>query len=132
MVTDQIADLLTRIRNAQRVGHPSVTIPSSRTKERILEVLHSEGYVERFERIDEENGKATLKVALKYDSIGQPVIRELNRLSSPGCRKYVGKSDIKSYRHGLGTVVISTSKGMLSDRDARAQGIGGELICAVF
>ena len=132
MVTDQIADLLTRIRNAQRVGHPTAAVPASRTKERILEVLQAEGYIEGFERVDEEGGKANIKITLRYDTRGEPVIREIKRLSSPGCRKYVGKDAISSYRHGLGTVLISTSKGMLTDKEAKLQGVGGELVCSVF
>jgi small subunit ribosomal protein S8 len=132
MVTDQIADLLTRIRNAQSVGHPTVGMPASKTKVRILEVLKQEGYIEEFERTDEGDGKASLKVVLKYSVRGEPVIKQITRLSSPGCRKYIRKGDIGLYKHGLGTVIISTSKGMLSDRDARLQGVGGELVCSVF
>ncbi|MCL4142981.1 UNVERIFIED_CONTAM: hypothetical protein GTU68_047077 [Idotea baltica] len=107
MVTDQIADLLTRIRNAQRVGHPGISVPASTTKVRILEVLIAEGYLESFEKIDEGKGKATLNVKLSYDSRGEPVIREIKRLSSPGCRKYVGKDNIESLSPMVGKSVIS-------------------------
>ena len=132
MVTDQIADLLTRIRNAQRAGHPSVLLPASRTKESVLSVLCTEGYVESFERIEESGNKAKLKVLLRYTERGEPAIKEIRRLSKPGRRRYVGRGDIPRFKGGLGTVVVSTPKGMLADRDARREGIGGELVCAVF
>lgn len=131
MVTDQIADLLTRIRNAQRVGHLTVAAPASSTKTRILDVLVQEGYIEKYD-VSEVDGKRTLNISLKYSMQGEPVIKEITRISSPGCRKYVRKRDIGLFKHGLGTVIVSTSKGMLSDREARLQGVGGELICSVF
>jgi small subunit ribosomal protein S8 len=132
MITDQIADLLTQIRNAQRVGHPSVSVPASGTKQKILTVLQSEGYIDRYERIEEEKGKARLKIYLRYSVDGRPAIKEIKRLSKPGKRLYVVKEKIPVYKEGLGVVVVSTSRGMLSDRDARRLGVGGELICSVF
>ena len=132
MVTDQIADLLTRVRNAQRAGHPSVYVPASGTKERILNLLVAEGYIANVERLEREEGKPEFKVYLRYDNRGEPVIREINRLSRPGRRLYVQKDDIPRNRGGLGVVILSTSKGVLSDRDARKEGVGGELICSVF
>lgn len=132
MVTDQIADLLTRIRNGQQVGHPSVTLPASTVKRSILKVLVDEGYLEGFEDAEDSNGKPALKAHLRYDSRGEPVIRELNRLSRPGRRWYVNKDDIPMFRSGLGTVVISTPRGVLCDREARKLGVGGELMCEVF
>ena len=132
MVTDQIADLLTRIRNAQRAGHPAVGMPASRAKERILNLLCEEGFLHRVEKTEDLAGKPQLKVFLKYDDRGGPVIREIQRISRPGRRIYVAKGEIPRNRGGLGLVIVSTSKGMLSDRRARAEGVGGELVCSVF
>lgn len=132
MVTDQIADLLTRIRNAQRVGHPVVVVPASKTKERILKLLEEEGFLTRVVADKDENDKPVLKASLKYDSKGAPVIRGIKRISSPGKRQYVKCDEIPHVRGGLGVVVVSTSKGMLSDRQARKEGVGGELVCSVY
>lgn len=132
MVTDQIGDLLTRIRNAQGAGHPSVNVPASKTKAQILEVLQDEGYIASYQTVKNEDGKPQLKVMLRYDTNGVAVIRELKRISRPGKRQYVSTSDIPWVKGGLGVVVISTSKGMMSDRTARKEGHGGELICSVF
>ena len=132
MVTDQIADLLTRIRNAQGAGHPTVMIPASTAKASILTLLREEGYVGEYEDTVDDGDKPALKVALKYAVDGAPAIKELKRLSTPGRRVYVGKDDIPRCRGGLGLVVVSTPKGMLSDREARRNGVGGELICSVF
>lgn len=132
MVTDQIADLLTRIRNAQGVSHPSVYVPASTVKESILKVLQDEGYIASYEKAEDENKKPVLKVHLRYTATGNPVIREIKRLSKPGRRAYVSKDEIPVNRGGLGTVIVSTSKGVISDKAAREQGIGGELICSVF
>jgi len=132
MVTDQIADLLTRIRNALDANHPSVKVPASSAKRNIIELLVSEGYVASYETIDEGNNKSSFKVMLRYDQRGAPVIKEIKRMSSPGRRWYVNKEEIPRNRGGLGTVVVSTSKGLLTDAQAREQGIGGEVICSVF
>ena len=132
MVTDQISDLLTRIRNAQGVKHPSVVVPASKAKASVLEVLQSEGYIAGFELQEDENKKPILNVQLRYTETGLPVIKEIKRLSKPGRRLYVAKEKIPVNRGGLGTVIVSTSKGVLSDRVAREQGVGGELICSVF
>lgn len=132
MVTDQIGDLLTRIRNAQDAGHPTVAIPASTTKERLLKVLQEEGYIDGYESTKDKNDKPSLKVVLRYTNNGEPVIREIKRLSRPGKRVYVPKDRIPVLRGGLGLVVVSTPRGMLSDRSARKEGIGGELICSVF
>ncbi len=131
MVTDQIADMLTRIRNAQMAGHPSVIIPKSGEKENIANVLLKEGYIEGVETIDND-GKPVIKLSLRYDDNNQPIIKELTRLSSSGRRVYVGKEDIPQNRNGLGVVIVSTSKGVLSDLEARQLGVGGELLCSVF
>ncbi len=132
MNTDPIADLLTRIRNATASGHPTVSVPASKTKEQILHVLKDEGYIDMFEIVEKEAGKKNLKIFLKYDTHGKPVIREIKRISSPGRRVHVATAEIPVTKGGLGLVVVSTSSGMLSDREARRQGVGGELICSVF
>ncbi len=132
MVTDQIADLLTRIRNAQRVGHPVVTVPASRSKERILKLLEAEGFLARVVSDTDDNNKPILRASLKYDQRGKPVIRGIERISSPGKRQYVRCEEIPRIRGGLGVVIVSTSKGMLSDREARKEGVGGELVCSVY
>ena len=132
MVTDQIADLLTRIRNASSAGHLSVRIPASNSKERVIKVLIDEGYLASVERTEDENAKPQLKVQLRYDNRGEPVIREIKRISTPGRRVYVGKEDIPRNRGGLGVLVVSTSLGVMADSEARKQGVGGELVCSVF
>ena len=131
MNTDPIADLLTRIRNAQKAGHPTVVVPASKTKEQILNVLQEEGYIERI--VDEKDGaKKFYRVFLRYDSYGAPVIKEVRRLSKSGRRQYVTVEKIPFYRSGLGTIVVSTSKGMMTGQEAKRQHVGGELICAIF
>lgn len=132
MITDQIADLLTRIRNAQRAGHPAVNMPASKKKESLLKLLVDEGYIAGIEQGEDANGKPQIKVYLRYDVHGQPVIREIQRISRPGKRIYVAKDEVPRNKSGLGLVVVSTSKGLLSDQQARKQGLGGELICSVF
>ena len=132
MVTDQIADLLTRIRNALLAGHPVAYSPASTKKERILDLLTAEGYIAGFEKGEDANGKPQLAIKLRYDKRGAPVIRELKRISKPGKRIYVGKDEVPRNRGGLGMLVVSTSKGVVSDKEARKEGVGGELICSVF
>lgn len=125
---DPISDMLTRIRNAQRANKASVTMPSSKLKVAIAEVLKSEGYVEDFAVSAE--AKPTLEIQLKYYA-GRPVIERIQRVSRPGLRVYKGSSDIPSVMNGLGVVIVSTSKGVMTDRKARANGVGGELLCVV-
>ncbi len=132
MVTDQIADLLTRIRNAQTAGHPAVSIPASKNKERILKVLADEGFIASFEVLKDAKNMAFIKVYLRYQENNVPVIKEINRISRPGKRVYVAQDDIPSFKGGLGVVIVSTSQGMLSGKEAVKQGLGGELICSVF
>lgn len=132
MSTDQISDLLTRVRNAQTAGHPSATVPGSKTKERILKVLAEEGYIDRFEVFSDSEDKGLIKIYLRYSVEGRPAIKEISRISTPGRRRYVPVSRIPVFREGLGLIVVSTSKGMLSDREARKLGVGGELVCSVF
>jgi small subunit ribosomal protein S8 len=130
-VTDPIADYLTRIRNAQMAGHRIVEIPASRIKKAITEILYDQGYILKyqFEDVSEKFIQGGIKIALKYDpTTKQPVIRELVRVSRPGLRKFSGSNDIPRVINGLGTMVISTSKGVMTDKKARELNVGGELL----
>jgi len=127
---DPLADMLTRIRNAQMAGKTSVDMPGSKLKTAVAKVLEEEGYVAGFEaRV--EGVKPRLRVDLKYYQ-GKPVIAEIDRASRPSLRQYVGKEDMPSVRGGLGVAIVSTSKGVMTDRAARAAGVGGEVLCTVF
>lgn len=126
---DPLADMLTRIRNAQMVGKKSVAMPASKLKASVAKVLTDEGYVAGY-AVSEE-AKPQLTVELKYFE-GRPVIAELGRVSRPGLRNYVGKDELPQVRGGLGIAVVSTSRGVMTDRAARAAGIGGEVLCTVF
>ncbi len=126
---DPIADMLTRIRNGQRAGKQSVFMPSSKLKEAIAKVLKEEGYIESY-TVENRESKPTLTVELKYYA-GEPVIELIKRVSRPGLRVYRGTKDIPSVMNGLGIVIMSTSQGVMTDRKARANDIGGELLCIV-
>jgi small subunit ribosomal protein S8 len=126
---DPVSDLLTRIRNAQRASHAEVSMPSSRTKVAICKVLQDEGFIESFGV--EATAKPTLNVQLRYHN-GAPVIEEISRISRPGLRVYKACDELPKVRGGLGVAIVSTSKGLLTDRAARAAGIGGEVLCTVF
>ena len=126
---DPLADMLTRIRNAQVAGINEVTMPSSKTKVSVAEVLVEEGYIDGCSVSGES--KPELSIVLRYHR-GKPVIAEIKRMSRPGLRQYRGKDDIPSVRGGLGVVILSTNKGVMTDRAARAAGVGGELLCSVF
>ncbi|GLR25572.1 MULTISPECIES: 30S ribosomal protein S8 [Limnobacter] len=128
-MSDPIADMLTRIRNAQGVEKTSVQMPSSKLKVAIAQVLKDEGYIENFSVIGEA-AKPVLSVELKYYA-GRPVIEKIERVSKPGLRIYKGKNDIPQVMNGLGVAIVSTSKGLMTDRKARSTGIGGEVICYV-
>jgi small subunit ribosomal protein S8 len=128
-MTDPIADFLTRIRNGQSSGKPEVYVPASKVKLSIAKVLKDEGYIEDFSAIEHE-GKPTLAVQLKYYQ-GRPVIDRLERVSRPGLRVYKGKDELPSILGGLGVAIVSTSQGVMTDRQARASGHGGEVICIV-
>jgi small subunit ribosomal protein S8 len=128
-MSDPIADMLTRIRNAQGVQKTTVAMPSSKVKVAIANVLKDEGYIEDF-AVAESDGKAELKIGLKYYA-GRPVIERLERVSRPGLRIYKGKNDIPTVMNGLGVAIVSTPKGVMTDRKARATGVGGEVICYV-
>lgn len=127
---DPVADMLTRIRNGQMAEKKSVTMPSSTLKVAILKVLQEEGYIAGFD-VKSENGKSTVTVELKYFN-GKPVIETVKRISTPGLRIYKAANDLPKVNGGLGVSIVSTSKGVMTDRAARAQGIGGEVICNVF
>ena len=129
MMTDPIADLLTRIRNGQSANKMEVSMPSSTLKCAIAQVLKDEGYINDFSTADED-GKVVLTVTLKYHN-GTPVIEMIQRSSRPGLRLYKGKDDIPRIQNGLGVAIVSTSKGVMSDRQARAAGEGGEILCVV-
>jgi small subunit ribosomal protein S8 len=126
---DPIADMLTRIRNAQLVGHTEVTMPASGLKSAIAKVLKDEGYIEDF-ALRENGAKKELAIGLKYYA-GRPVIERLERVSKPGLRVYKGRDDIPRVMNGLGVAILSTSRGVMTDRKARADGVGGEVLCIV-
>ena len=126
---DPIADMLTRIRNAQARSKKEVNIPSSKVKAAIAGILKEEGYITDF-RLSEEGNKTILTIELKYFE-GKPVIEMLRRASRPSLRRYSGKDDLPKVMNGLGTAIISTNKGVMTDRTARAQGVGGEVLCFV-
>jgi small subunit ribosomal protein S8 len=127
---DPLADMLTRIRNAQMAGKTAVQMPSSNLKVSVAKVLEDEGYIAS-SRVDANDGKAQLTVELKYYQ-GKPVIAEIHRVSRPGLRSYAGKDELPSVRAGLGIAIVSTSNGVMTDRAARAAGVGGEVLCTVF
>ena len=128
---DPIGDMITRIRNAQMRMLENVKIPGSKFRERILEVLKNEGYIAGYKILSDSSNKGKLHVDLKYNN-GIPVIREINRVSKPGRRVYSRATSIPRVHNGLGLAIVSTSKGIMSDHDARNQKIGGEIICRVF
>ena len=131
MVTDPIADFLTRIRNAQMAGHRMVEIPASNLKKRMTEILYNQGYVLKY-KFEEDNKQGVIKIALKYDeNTKQPAIRTLERISRPGLRQYAKPAEIKRVINGLGIAILSTSKGVLTDKQAKANNVGGEVLCAI-
>ena len=130
-MTDPIADMLTRIRNANAVGHEKVDIPSSKLKVGIAEVLKREGYIEGFEVL-EDSKQNVLRMTLRYGPDGEKVINVIRRASRPGCRRYAGVEEVKPVLASVGVAIYSTSKGVLSDRECRAQNVGGEHLCTVY
>jgi small subunit ribosomal protein S8 len=128
-MSDPIADLLTRIRNAQMVAKANVLVPSSNVKVAIAQVRKDEGYIDGFQ-VKTEDGKAVLEIALKY-SAGRPVIARIERVSRPGLRVYKGRDAIPQVQNGLGVAIVTTPQGVMTDRKARAAGIGGEVLCYV-
>jgi small subunit ribosomal protein S8 len=128
-MSDPIADMLTRIRNAQRAEKPSVAMPASKVKSAIAQVLKDEGYVEDF-AVRELEGRPTLEISLKYYA-GKPVIEKIERVSRPGLRIYRPTDDLPKVMNGLGVAIVSTSRGVMTDRKARGLGVGGEVLCVV-
>lgn len=128
-MSDPISDMLTRIRNAQMAEKPNVSMPSSKLKVSIAKVLLDEGYIETF-KVAGSEAKPTLEIELKYYA-GRPVIEKIERVSRPGLRSYKGHAELPSVMNGLGVAIISTSKGVMTDRKARANGVGGEVLCLV-
>ena len=132
-VTDPIADFLTRIRNAQMAGHSIVEIPASNMKKRMTEILYDQGYILKYKYDATENGQGVIKIALKYDpQTKEPIIRSLQRVSRPGLRQYRKAGDVPRVINGLGVAIVSTSKGLMTDKDARKQNVGGELLCYIY
>jgi small subunit ribosomal protein S8 len=130
-VTDPLGDMLTRIRNAQMRGKSKVTTPASRMRARVLDVLQQEGYIRGYAEVDYGKGRSEIEIELKYFD-GEPVIRQIDRVSTPGRRVYASVNSLPTVYNGLGISILSTPKGVLSDADARAQNVGGEVICTVF
>ena len=130
-MNDPIADMLTRIRNSQMRGKSTVITPASKLRAWVLDVLADEGYLRGYEKVTGANGHPALEISLKYYE-GEPVIRELKRVSKPGRRVYMGAQDIPQVRQGLGVSIVSTPKGVMSDANARSANVGGEVLCTVF
>jgi small subunit ribosomal protein S8 len=132
MVTDPIADFLTRIRNAQMAGHRVVDIPASNLKKRMTEILYAQGYILKY-KFEDDAKQGIIKIALKYDlSSKQPAIHSLERISRPGLRQYAKPADFRRVKNGLGIAILSTSKGVMTDKEAKAQNVGGEVLCYVY
>ena len=132
MITDPIADFLTRIRNAQMAGHKVVDIPSSNLKKKITEILFDQGYIANYRFDDNTNYQGVIKIALKYDKFKIPAIKKITRISKPGLRKYVNNESVPRVINGLGIAILSTSKGVITDKKARELKIGGEVLCHVY
>jgi small subunit ribosomal protein S8 len=132
MVTDPIADFLTRIRNAQMAGHRVVDIPASNLKKRMTEILYNQGYILKY-KFEEDKKQGIIKIALKYDmATKQPAIQSMERISSPGLRQYAKPAEFRRVKNGLGVAIMSTSKGVMTDKEAKAQNIGGEVLCYIY
>jgi len=131
MVTDAIADFLTRIRNAQMAGHRLVEIPASNLKKRMTEILYDQGYILKY-KFEDDSKQGVIKIALKYDpSTKLPAIRSLERVSRPGLRQYSKPADFKRVINGLGIAILSTSKGVMTDKQAKVENVGGEVLCYI-
>ena len=133
VLTDPIADYLTRIRNAQSAGHRIVEIPSSKMKKSITEILYDQGYILKYKFDDDAGKQGIIKIALKYqDGNKNPVIQKLGRISKPGLRQYAKSTEIPRIINGLGICIVSTSQGLMTDKQARRENVGGELLCFVY
>jgi len=132
MVTDPIADFLTRIRNAQMARHRIVEIPASNVKKRITEILYDKGYILKY-KFEDDSKQGLIKIALKYDAqTKEPAIRSLERVSRPGLRQYAKPAEIRRVMNGLGVAIVSTSKGVMTDKEARTQNVGGEVMAYIY
>lgn len=132
MVTDPIADFLTRVRNAQMAGHRIVEIPASNLKKRITEILYDQGYILKY-KFEDDSKQGVIKIALKYDAqTRQPAIQSLERVSRPGLRQYSKPADFTRVKNGLGIAIVSTSKGVMTDKQAKASNVGGEVLCYIY
>lgn len=133
MYTDPISDYLTRIRNAMSAGHKVVEIPASNLKKEITKILFEQGYVLNYKFEDEASHQGSIKIALKYDkATKEPVIKKMKRVSRPGLRQYKGSKDLPRVLNGLGVAIVSTSKGVMTDKQARQENVGGEVLCLVY
>lgn len=130
-LSDPLGDMLTRIRNGQRANKGAVLTPASRLRRNVLDVLRREGYIRGYETVEHDDGKAEISIELKYHN-GEPVIRELHRVSTPGRRVYAGVKELPSVSNGLGIAIVSTPRGVVSDAEARELRVGGEILCTVF
>jgi small subunit ribosomal protein S8 len=131
MQTDPISDMLTRIRNALKARHPKVDVPASVLKMEIARILKEEGYIQNF-KLAEEGVKKTIKIYLKYTDANKPVISAIERVSKPGCRVYVGRTEIPRVLGGLGINILTTPQGVMTGKSARTKGVGGEVLCQVW
>lgn len=132
MVTDPIADFLTRIRNAQMANHRIVEIPASNLKKRMTEILYEKGYILKY-KFEDDKKQGVIKIALKYDpQTKEPAIKSLERISRPGLRQYASPGEFSRVKNGLGVAIISTSKGVMTDKEAKAQNVGGEVLCYLY
>ena len=132
MTTDPIADFLTRVRNAQMAGHRIVEIPASNLKKRITEILYHQGYILKY-KFEDDSKQGVIKIALKYDPMSKaPAIKTMERVSRPGLRQYAKPVEFKRVKNGLGIAILSTSKGVMTDKEAKAQNVGGEVLCHIY
>ena len=131
VMTDPISDMLTRIRNASKARHDMMELPSSNVKAMIAKILKDEGYIKNFRVIDDDK-QGIMKVYLRYDSKGESIVQNLKRISRPGLRRYCKADQVPEVLRGLGIAIISTSKGLLTDSEARKEGVGGEILCEVW
>ena len=132
MVTDPIADFLTRVRNAQMAGHRIVEIPASNLKKRITEILYDQGYILKY-KFEDDSKQGVIKIALKYDpATKEPAIKALERVTRPGLRQYASPVEFKRVKNGLGIAIISTSQGVMTDKQAKTQNVGGEILCHIY
>lgn len=132
MVTDPIADFLTRIRNAQMANHRIVEIPASNLKKRMTEILYDKGYILKY-KFEDDSKQGVIKIALKYDpSTKEPAIKTLERVSRPGLRTYAKPAEFNRVKNGLGVAILSTSKGVMTDKEAKLQNVGGEVLCYIY